>query len=266
MSSTTDSSPTPTNPMSEIPTLTVVAGPSGNDDDDDSGYLPVIIAASCACVLLLLIAIVLIVIIIRVKRRGKDSSNLSSPSGSKINNYDDLGDVKYFPISESQSNIQKTQSSSEIQNQEDLQRNKTPEYDLPVFTSIEKTPVVASYNLLDASDTAYDTPDDALNPKSESSSPPTDPLYDPVSMEEHILKSDNGPKSPVEEYDKLVHSPTPQGAANLPPSIYDTLDEESLRNHYEFPDKDDDNGGLQSTTPLRLSTTDGYEYTIPQTL
>ena len=80
-----------------------------------------------------------------------------------------------------------------------------------MFTSIEKTPVVASYNLLDASDTAYDTPDDALNPKSESSSPPTDPLYDPVSMEEHILKSDNGPKSPVEEYDKLVHSPTPQG-------------------------------------------------------
>ena len=34
-------------------------------------------------------------------------------------------------------------------------------------------------------------------------------------MEEHILKSDNGPKSPVEEYDKLVHSPTPQGRVHL---------------------------------------------------
>jgi len=80
-----------------------------------------------------------------------------------------------------------------------------------VFTSVEKTPVVASYNLLTASDTAYNTPDDVLNPTSESSSPPTGPPYDPVSMEEHILKSNSGPKSPVEEYDKLAHLSNSQG-------------------------------------------------------
>ena len=74
-----------------------------------------------------------------------------------------------------------------------------------MFTSVEKTPVIASYNLLTASGTAYDAPDDVLNPTSESSSPPT---VDPVSMEEHILKSDSGPKSPVEEYDKLAHLST----------------------------------------------------------
>jgi len=144
-----------------------------------------------------------------------------------------------------------------------------------VFTSVEKTPITASYNLLNVSDTTYDSPENALNPTSESSSPPTDPLNDPVCMEEHILKSDNDPKSPVEGYEKLAHLPASQGvdvvcrlavsvhvhnyfcvfveaiysfsnsigiclgAENLPPSIYDTLDEESLRNHYEFPDKDD---------------------------
>ena len=84
-----------------------------------------------------------------------------------------------------------------------------------MFTSVEKTPVVASYNLLNVSDTTYDSPDDALNPKSESSSPPTEALYDPVGMEEPMLKSDSSPKSPVEEYDKLVRSPPSQGKVQL---------------------------------------------------
>jgi len=123
------------------------------------------------------------------------------------NNYDDLGDVKYFPMLDSQSNMQNGQSPpNDTQNQESHIK-KTPEYDFPAFTSFEQKPQVTH----DASDTTYDTPGEVLNSKSRSNGPTVDPLYDPVTLES-VAQSDGGPKSPVVEYDKLVHSPTPQGS------------------------------------------------------
>ena len=113
---------------------------------------------------------------------------------------------------DSQSNMQKSQSppndnDDNDQNQE-THIKKTLEYDFPIFTSVEQNPqVVASHdNLISANGTTYDTPDGVLNPMSQSNDPPVDPLYDPVTLE-----SAAAPKSPVEQYDKLVHSPTPQG-------------------------------------------------------
>ena len=111
---------------------------------------------------------------------------------------------------DSQNNIQKSQSPpDDIQNQESHIK-KAPEYELPVFTSVEQNPqVAASYDVLAAEDVKYDNPDGILNPKSQSNDPPVDPLYDPVTLESAPPR--DGPKSPVAEYDKLMHSPTPQG-------------------------------------------------------
>ena len=126
------------------------------------------------------------------------------------NNYDDLGDVKYFPMLDSQNNMQKSQSPPDDTQNQESHIKKAPEYEFPVFTSVEQNPQVpASYDLLSASDAKYDSPDGVLNPKSQYNDPPVDPLYDPVILES-AAQSD-GPKSPVAEYDKLMHSPTPQG-------------------------------------------------------
>ena len=122
-------------------------------------------------------------------------------------NYDDLGDVKYFPMLGSQNNVQKSQSPpSDAQNQEPHIKRNT-EYDFPAFTTFEQQPQVTdSFNLLTANGTTHDAP--SSNPQS--SDPPADPLYDPVTLEP-AAQLDRGSKSPVVEYDKLVHSPTPQG-------------------------------------------------------
>lgn len=128
------------------------------------------------------------------------------------NNYDDLGDVKYFPMLDPQ----KSQSPPDDTQNQETHIKKAPEYDLPVFTSVEHNPqVIASYDLLSANDTKYDTPDGILNPpNSQPSDPPADPLYDPVTLES-AAQPNGAPKSPVVEYDKLIHSPTPQGTLYL---------------------------------------------------
>lgn len=126
------------------------------------------------------------------------------------NNYDDLGDVKYFPMLDSQSNMQKSQSPPNDTHNQESHVTKQSEYDFPVFTSVEQNPQVGNYDSLSPNDAKYDTPDGILNPKSESNDPPVDPLYDPLTLES-AAQPDGAPKSPVVEYDRLMHSPTPQG-------------------------------------------------------
>ena len=125
------------------------------------------------------------------------------------NNYDDLRDVKYFPMSDSQKS-QSPPNDTQNQNQEP-QVTKASEYDFPVFTSVEHNPQVTGYDSLSAKTAKYDNPDGILNPNSQSDGPPVDNLYDPLTLES-VVQSDDVPKSPVVEYDKLMHSPTPQGS------------------------------------------------------
>ena len=113
---------------------------------------------------------------------------------------------------DSQSNLQKSQSPpSDTQNQnQEAHVTKASEYDFPVFTSVEHNPQVTGYDSLSAKDAKYDNPNGILNPTSQSNGPPVDNLYDPLTLES-VTQPDDAPKSPVVDYDKLMHSPTPQG-------------------------------------------------------
>ena len=111
---------------------------------------------------------------------------------------------------DSQSNMQKSESPpSDTQNQEP-QITKASGYEFPVFTSVEQTPqITTSHDLLNANDPKYNSPDGVLNPKTQSNDSPVDPLYDPLSLNS-VAQRDDALRSPVVEYDKLNHSPTPQ--------------------------------------------------------
>ena len=130
------------------------------------------------------------------------------------NNYDDLGDVKYFPMLNSQNNMQKSQSPPDDAQNQESHIKKAPGYEFPVFTSVEQNPqVTAGYDSLGRNDPEYDNPNGILKPKSQSNDSPVDPLYNPVTLES--AAQPNSPKSPVVEYDRLMHSPTPQGTHTM---------------------------------------------------
>ena len=130
------------------------------------------------------------------------------------NNYDDLGDVKYFPMLNSQNNMQKSQSPPDDAQNQESHIKKAPGYEFPVFTSVEQNPqVTAGYDSLGRNDPEYDNPNGILKPKSQSNDSPVDPLYNPVTLES--AAQPDSPKSPVVEYDRLMHSPTPQGTHTM---------------------------------------------------